>query len=156
MAELKLKPKLKILLIVLSNRTQRIFFRILPLSDHDLFYPAKPQKDYFYSPARWWQVRLWYRLSPKEGHDKIQNMSTSMESFFSNFSFSFQSQARLSICFQIRMETTGHSCITGPCDCHREVRCLHILPVSVYFETSFMFIMTLKLGYSDLLLDINI
>ena len=74
MAELKLKPKLKILLIVLSNRTQRIF-RILPLSDHDLFYPAKPQKDYFYSPATWWQVRLWYRLSPKEGHDKIQNMS---------------------------------------------------------------------------------
>lgn len=152
MAELKLELKLKILLIVLCNRTQRIFFQSLPLSNHDLFYPAKPQKGYFYSPARRWQVRLWYRLSPKEGHDKIQ----SMENFFSHFLF-FSVTTETEHFYQIPMDTTGHSCISGSCDCHHESQMFsQSSTVAVYFETSFMFIMILKLGYSDLFLDINI
>lgn len=127
MAELKLELKLKILLIVLCNRTQRIFFQSLPFSNHDLFYPAKPQKGYFYSPARRWQVRLWYRLSPKEGHDKIQ----SMENFFSHFLFfSVTTETEHFIKYQWTQQATV--VLVAPVTVTMKVRCFHSLPQLLY------------------------
>ena len=85
-------------------------------------------------------------LAAKEGHDKIQSMSNFNGKLFLFVFFSVTSETEHF--FQIQMETTGHSRISGSCDCHQESQMSsHSSTVAVYFETSFMFIMILKLGY---------
>lgn len=92
-------------------------------------------------------MRLWYRLSPEEGHDKIQSMSNFSGKLLFSFIF-FSVTSETEHFFRIRMETTGHSRISGSCDCHQESQMSsHSSTVAVYLETSFMFIMILKLGY---------
>lgn len=154
MAELKLEVKLKILLIVLIGFKESsskvylcliVIYSVLP--SHKRTISILQQGD-----DRW---DLWYRLSLEEGHDKIQSMSNFNGKLFLFVFFSVTSETEHF--FQIQMKTTGHSRISGSCDCHQESQMSsHSSTVAVYFETSFMFIMILKLGYWNLFLDINI